>query len=75
LGVWSFSAGLEGCEGRVRLIERRGLIGDIKVRNFIAPDLGRSLVAMSEQPAFEFGEVWTASGPSYTMLSKGFCGH
>ena len=40
LGAWAFPAPLKGCAGSVKLVERRGEIGGIEVRNVIAPDIG-----------------------------------
>jgi CubicO group peptidase (beta-lactamase class C family) len=73
LGAWSFSAPLDGCEGAVRLIERRGSIGGVNARNLIAPDLGLSLVIFSNTPAFQFGEIWMGQGGSYELASAAFC--
>jgi CubicO group peptidase (beta-lactamase class C family) len=47
LGAWSFEARLEGCPAPVRLIERRGHFAGIQVRNLIAPQLGRAIVAFT----------------------------
>ncbi len=73
LGQWVFSADLAGCQGPVRIVERRGEIGDYKVRNFILPDRGRYLSVVLVGPDQDFGEIWTGSGLAYDLLSKTFC--
>ncbi|MET3121989.1 D-alanyl-D-alanine carboxypeptidase [Oxalobacteraceae bacterium GrIS 2.11] len=73
LGVWSFPARLAGCGEPVRLIERRGDVAGIQVRNVIAPDQGRAIVLFTNDDSIEFGEVWQGKGLSYDMLSAAFC--
>jgi CubicO group peptidase (beta-lactamase class C family) len=73
LGVWSFTAPLRGCSKPVRLIERRGAIG-VQVRNILAPELGRAVVAVTDDAEFDFGEVWMGKGASYELLSAALCG-
>lgn len=74
LGVWSFPAPLKGCAGQVALIERRGEIGGVEVRNIIAPALGRMLVVFVNAAPIEFGEVWQGRGLSHDLLRAAFCG-
>jgi CubicO group peptidase (beta-lactamase class C family) len=73
LGQWAFAAKLGGCEAPVRLIERRGAIGGIGVRNFIAPERKVAMVILSDRGEFDFGEVWQGRGPSHDMLSAVLC--
>lgn len=73
LGQWSFSAPLKGCAAPVKLIERRGAIGRFQVRNVMAPDLNKSVVMMTADPKFDFGEVWQRSGFTYDVLSAELC--
>lgn len=74
LGVWGFSAPLRGCgAGAVALVERRGEIGGIEVRNLIAPALGRALVVFADRSDLDFGELWQGKGLSYTLASAAFC--
>jgi hypothetical protein len=74
LGAWSFPARLRGCDGSVALVERRGHFAGIQVRNIIAPDLGRAIVAFTNNGSYDFGEIWRGSGPSYELASAAFCG-
>jgi CubicO group peptidase (beta-lactamase class C family) len=73
LGVWSYSARLRGCAAPVALVERRGSVADIQVRNVLAPALGRAFVMFVNDDAVEFGEVWQATGLAYELLSAAFC--
>lgn len=73
LGAWSFSAPLQGCTGEVAMIERRGAVDGVQVRNLIAPELGRILVVFTDDAGFEFGELWQGAGPGYVLASEAFC--
>jgi len=74
LGVWSYPAPLKGCEGAVRLIERRGEIGGVEVRNLIAPDKKLALIVFADQSGLDFGEIWQGKGLTYALASAAFCG-
>lgn len=73
LGAWSFSAPLAGCDGAVAMIERRGGVDGVQIRNIIAPERGRILVVFSDDAEFEFGEIWQGRGASYVLASEAFC--
>ncbi|WP_425999615.1 serine hydrolase domain-containing protein [Caulobacter sp. DWR1-3-2b1] len=73
LGAWSFSAPLAGCQGAVAMVERRGAVDGVQIRNIIAPDRGRILVVFSDDAEFDFGEIWQGRGPSYVLASEAFC--
>lgn len=73
LGAWAFPARLRGCEGPVRLVERRGEIGGVEVRNLLAPDLGRAMVVFADRSDLDFGEIWQGRGMSFELASAGFC--
>ena len=74
LGVWSYPAPLKGCEGAVRLVERRGEIGGVEVRNLIAPDKKLALIVFADQSGLDFGEIWQGKGLTYALASAAFCG-
>lgn len=73
LGQWVFDAKLAGCPAPVKLVERRGAIGGVGVRNFIAPDRRTALVILTDEAEFDFGEVWQGKGASHDMLSVVLC--
>ena len=73
LGAWSYAAPLPGCAGALALVERRGQIGGVQVRNLLAPTLGRALIAFSNTAATEFGEIWQGRGLLHEMASAAFC--
>lgn len=73
LGQWVFDAQIAGCDTPLRIVERRGHIGKYQIRNLILPDQGYILAAATEQPAFEFGEIWSGSGPLHNMVQAIAC--
>ncbi len=73
LGQWSFTTKLAGCTAPVRLIERRGDIAGIQVRNLIAPETGRVLIVFTNRADVEFGELWQGKGLGFDLASAAFC--
>ncbi len=73
LGAWAFPAPLKGCQGAVKLVERRGEIGGIEVRNVIAPEIGRAFMVFADRSDIDFGEIWQGKGITYDLASAGFC--
>lgn len=73
LGQWVFSAPLKGCAKPVRIVERRGAIGGIEVRNFILPDADVVAIVFVNKAGFDFGEVWQGKGLSHDLLSAAAC--
>lgn len=73
LGQWVFPARLAGCAEPVNLVERRGAVGGIQVRNFIAPDRKAAVAILSDQAEFDFGEIWQGKGFSHDLLSAALC--
>lgn len=73
LGQWSFRTALRGCKDDVLLVERRGAIGSIQVRNYILPESNIVLIAMTNRDTTDFGELWQASGLGYELLSAAAC--
>jgi D-alanyl-D-alanine carboxypeptidase len=74
LGQWQFTGSLKGCAAPVSIVERRGQIGGIQIRNYILPGSGRALLLFTRRGAFEFGEVWQGKGFAYEALSAAECG-
>jgi CubicO group peptidase (beta-lactamase class C family) len=75
LGQWVFEASLKGCPNPVKLVERRGSIGGVQVRNFIAPGKKTAVVVFTDKAEsdFEFGEIWQGSGFSRDLLNLALC--
>ncbi len=73
LGQWVYEVPLRGCAKPVRLVERRGAIGGIGVRNFLVPALDLVVIAMTDQAELEFGELWSGSGFAFELLSIAAC--
>ena len=73
LGQWVFTVPLKGCAAPVRIVERRGEIGGVGVRNFILPDHDTIVVAFTNRGGFDFGEIWQGKGFSYDLLSAAAC--
>jgi len=73
LGQWVFEAPLAGCSAPVRIVERRGGIGEYQTRNIILPDRGIAMALATAQGDFDFGEIWTGSGIMHDVLSELAC--
>jgi D-alanyl-D-alanine carboxypeptidase len=73
LGQWVFEAPLKGCEKPLRIVERRGAIGGVQVRNFIVPEANVAVAAFTDRGEFDFGEIWQGSGFSFDLLSAAIC--
>lgn len=72
-GAWAFPADLAGCKDAVPVVERRGEVDGIQVRNLMAPTLGRALVVFTPVANFDFGEIWQGRGASFALASAAFC--
>ena len=73
LGQWSFRVNLRGCADDVLLIERRGAIGGVQVRNYILPERNIVLIAMTNRDTIDFGELWQGKGLGHDLLSAAAC--
>lgn len=62
LGQWVFEVTPPGCPAPVKVAERKGEIGQYRLSNIMLPELGRSMVLATVDPAFEFGEIWQGEG-------------
>ncbi len=72
LGQWSYTIPLKGCTAPVQLIERRGGIGGVEIRNVIAPERGRIMIAFDDH-GLDYGEPWQGRGAGYELLSAALC--
>ena len=57
----------------MNLIERRGAIGGVQVRNFLAPGMGKVAIVFTNRGNVEFCGVWLGSGFSYDLLNATLC--
>ena len=73
LGQWVFDARLKGCAAPVKIVERRGAIGGVEIRNFILPDRHLALVVFTDHSPFAFGEIWQGTGFSHDLLAAAVC--
>lgn len=73
LGQWAFPATIKKCDMTVRVIERRGAIGAVQLRNFILPDQDMVVIAFTNRGEFDFGEIWQGEGFSHDLLAAALC--
>lgn len=73
LGQWAYQVSLRGCSDPQRIIERRGAIGGVQVRNYILPDRNIVLIAMTNRPDTDFGELWQGAGLGHALISAAAC--
>ncbi len=72
-GALAFEAPLEGCDGAVKLIERRSSIDGVQMRNIIAPDRKLALIVFTDNADAQFGDIWRGMGVSFDLASAAFC--
>lgn len=73
LGQWVFSVPLAGCTAPVRIVERRGQIGGIAIRNLLLPDRNLVLIAATNRGDTDFGEIWQGKGLAHDLLAAAAC--
>jgi CubicO group peptidase (beta-lactamase class C family) len=73
LGAWGFEAPLKGCPAALLLVERRGAIPGVQVRNILVPALGVAVIVFTPLERFEFGEVWQGRGFTHDVLAAALC--
>lgn len=76
LGQWAFETALKGCDGTgVRIIERRGFIGGVVLRNIILPEQDMVIIMTSNRASAEatFGEIWQQAGLTHDVLAAALC--
>lgn len=77
LGQWVFSAPLKDCGNQpVRIVERRGAIGGVVLRNIILPDLDTVVIMTSNRSEADaaYGEIWQQTGVMHDVLRATLCG-
>jgi CubicO group peptidase (beta-lactamase class C family) len=76
LGQWSFSVPLKDCGDKpVRIVERRGFVGGVVLRNIILPDLETVIIMTSNRAEAEaaFGEIWQQAGITHDVMRAAVC--
>jgi len=76
LGQWSFSVPLKDCgDTPVRIVERRGFIGGVVLRNIILPDQDMVIIMTSNRAEAEagFGEIWQQAGITHDVMRAALC--
>lgn len=76
LGQWSFSAPLKDCgDTPVRIVERRGAIGGVVLRNIILPDLDVVIIMTANRAEADaaYGEIWQQAGISHDVMRAALC--
>lgn len=73
-GAWAYEATLPGCAAPVALVERRGALNGVQVRNILAPAQGVAVIAFTASESFDFGEVWQGRGFTHDLLAAALCG-
>lgn len=76
LGQWAFESPLKGCgDAGVRIIERRGHIGAVSLRNIILPDQDLVIIMTFNRATAEdaFGEIWQQAGLTHEVLAATLC--
>lgn len=67
LGVWSYM--LKTTKGRViRIVERQGWIGGIRVVNLLDLNSNTSVIVMSTQGDFDLSQSWTGKGVAAELM-------
>jgi CubicO group peptidase (beta-lactamase class C family) len=77
LGQWSFRVPLKDCgDTPVRIVERRGFIGGVVLRNIMLPDLDVVIIMTSNRAEAEaaFGEIWQQAGITHDVMRAALCG-
>ena len=72
-GVWSYPVKLKGCAAAQHVVERRGQVGNVQVRNLIAPERGIIVIAFTASSVPDFGEPWQGKGLTWELLSAALC--
>lgn len=75
LSVWTYPVALPRCGGEtVTLVERRGAIAGVQVRNLMLVERNMALAAWTDQGGTDFGEPWSGAGLTVDLLSALVCG-
>lgn len=73
LGQWSYTVPIKGCANPMRIVERRGQIGGVQLRNIILPEWDAVVIAFADHDSVDFGEIWQGKGVSHDLIAAAFC--
>ncbi len=73
LGALAYDAPLAGCAEKVKLVERRGSVDGVQMRNIIAPGKQLALLIFTDNADVAFGDIRQGSGLSFDLASAAFC--
>jgi hypothetical protein len=73
-GAWAYPATLPGCAAPLAVVERRGAVPSVQVRNLLVPERGVALIVFTPSEGFDFGEVWQGRGFTHDLLAAALCG-
>lgn len=76
LGQWSFSVPLKNCgDAPVRIVERRGFIGGVVLRNIILPEQDVVIIMTANRAEAEaaYGEIWQQAGIAHDVIRATVC--
>jgi CubicO group peptidase (beta-lactamase class C family) len=73
LGAWAYPVTLPGCTAPVEVVERRGAVPGVQVRNLLVPSRGLAIVVFTPSERFDFGEVWQGRGFAHNLLAATVC--
>lgn len=72
-GAWAYPATLNGCADPIDLVERRGSIGGVQIRNFLIPGRRVAVILFTNRGDFDYGEVSQQAGFAHDMLAAALC--
>jgi hypothetical protein len=76
LGQWSFRVPLKNCgDAPVHIVERRGFIGGVVLRNIILPEQDVVIIMTANRAEAEaaYGEIWQQAGITHDVIRAALC--
>jgi D-alanyl-D-alanine carboxypeptidase len=73
LGQWEYKAPIKGCPDPVDIVERRGAIGGVQIRNFLVPAEHVAVILFTDRGGFDYGEAWQGKGFAHDMMAAALC--
>ena len=72
-GQNEYTVQLQDCAAPLRVIEQQGALGKYRTRRFTISQSGVKADMATRQADFDYGDVASAQGPGYTLLSAAVC--